>query len=194
MASTYPPREKHGVESLLRLSGLEPLAYRPDAGNMRSTFLKIGERCNVAGSSIYKKAIVDGDFDKALGIAAKQVGPSAVHRARLTPDPTWLSAIGECCNALGLSMCKKVMFEQQFDKALDIAAMHMCGCAHIQAACMASLAFEMAGGAAREARRPAAWPRPAGPLCCSMVALPWAAAHDTCAAACRWSRALTCWT
>ena len=72
MASGFPPREKHPVESLLRLSGLEPLAYQPDARDMRRTFLKIGERCNVAGSSIYKKAIVDGDFDKALGIAAKQ--------------------------------------------------------------------------------------------------------------------------
>jgi cobalamin-dependent methionine synthase I len=34
----------------------------------------IGERCNVAGSSIYKKAIVDGDYDKAVSIALSQVG------------------------------------------------------------------------------------------------------------------------
>ena len=40
---------------------------------MRSTFLYIGERCNVAGSSIYKKAIVDGDYDKAHAIGLKQV-------------------------------------------------------------------------------------------------------------------------
>jgi hypothetical protein len=33
----------------------------------------VGERCNVAGSSIYKKAIVDGNWDKALSIAALQV-------------------------------------------------------------------------------------------------------------------------
>ena len=73
MAHEYPPRLCHGVDPLMRLSGLEPLNYQPDSGNMRSTFLKIGERCNVAGSSIYKKAIVDGDYDKALAIAAKQV-------------------------------------------------------------------------------------------------------------------------
>ena len=57
----------------MRLSGLEPLNYQPDAGKMRKTFLMIGERCNVAGSSIYKKAIVDGNYDKAASIATKQV-------------------------------------------------------------------------------------------------------------------------
>ena len=62
------------VEPLLRLSGLEPLIYRPNADNQRSTFLSIGERCNVAGSTVYKKAIVDGDYGKAEGIALKQVG------------------------------------------------------------------------------------------------------------------------
>jgi len=40
---------------------------------MRSTFINIGERCNVAGSSIYKKAIVDGNWDKAVQIASSQV-------------------------------------------------------------------------------------------------------------------------
>lgn len=74
MAAAYPPRQKRNVGPLLRLSGLEPLNYQPDPDNLRSTFLMIGERCNVAGSSIYKKAIVDGDYDKALSIAASQVG------------------------------------------------------------------------------------------------------------------------
>ena len=57
----------------MRLSGLEPLTYLPEAGNMRKTFLNIGERCNVAGSALYKKAIVDGEYDKAAAIATKQV-------------------------------------------------------------------------------------------------------------------------
>ena len=74
MAQGYSSRKKHGVDSVLRLSGLEPLNYRPDVDSMRSTFLKIGERCNVAGSSIYKKAIVDGNYDKAASIAVKQAG------------------------------------------------------------------------------------------------------------------------
>ena len=56
----------------MRLSGLEPFIYRPNPDNPRSTFINIGERCNVAGSMMYKKAIVDGDYDKAHGIALKQ--------------------------------------------------------------------------------------------------------------------------
>ena len=76
MAQDYPPRDCHSVPAYLRLSGLEPRLYQPDTNAMRSTFMNIGERCNVAGSSIYKKAIVDGDYDKALGIAAKQVQPA----------------------------------------------------------------------------------------------------------------------
>ena len=73
MAERYSPRPKHAVEDRLRLSGLEPLQYEPDPELHRRTFINIGERCNVAGSSIYKKAIVDGNYDKALAIAVKQV-------------------------------------------------------------------------------------------------------------------------
>jgi hypothetical protein len=76
MASAYPPRQKHSVPNIMRLSGLEPLNYEPNPTNMRETFLMIGERCNVAGSIIYKKAIVDGNYDKAAGIALQQVGSS----------------------------------------------------------------------------------------------------------------------
>ncbi len=73
MALAYPPRQRHDVPAQLRLSGLEPLNYAPDEGDMRRTFLNIGERCNVAGSIMYKKAIVDGDYDKAMQIALSQV-------------------------------------------------------------------------------------------------------------------------
>ena len=73
MAAEYEPRKPHGVEPLMRLSGLEPLNYNPNPEDMRSTFLNIGERCNVAGSAIYKKAIVDGNYDKAASIAVAQV-------------------------------------------------------------------------------------------------------------------------
>ena len=69
----YEVRKRHTVPDALRLSGLEPLLYEPKKSNMRETFLMIGERCNVAGSSIYKKAIVDGNYDKAASIATKQV-------------------------------------------------------------------------------------------------------------------------
>ena len=73
MASAYPPRKRHKVDSNMRLSGLEPLTYEPNREDMRQTFLSIGERCNVAGSAMYKKAIVDGEYDKAAAIATKQV-------------------------------------------------------------------------------------------------------------------------
>ena len=72
-ACRYPPRKKHGLEPRMRLSGLEPMIYTPDPKAPRTTFLNVGERCNVAGSMLYKKAIVDGDYDKAHAIALKQV-------------------------------------------------------------------------------------------------------------------------
>uniref|UniRef100_A0A1D2A7V4 methionine synthase n=1 Tax=Auxenochlorella protothecoides TaxID=3075 RepID=A0A1D2A7V4_AUXPR len=77
LAAGYEPRKRHGIEPVMRLCGLEPLNYRPNPENMRSTFLNIGERCNVAGSSIYKKAIVDGNYDKAAAIAVAQVNQGA---------------------------------------------------------------------------------------------------------------------
>lgn len=77
MALEYPARKKHAVEPLMRISGLEPLNYKPDPSNMRGSFLMIGERCNVAGSILFKKSIIAGDWDKALDIALKQVQAGA---------------------------------------------------------------------------------------------------------------------
>ncbi|GLC76670.1 hypothetical protein PLESTF_001815300 [Pleodorina starrii] len=77
MASAYPPRKPPTVEPLMRISGLEPLNYKPDAANMRRTFLNIGERCNVAGSILFKKAIINNDYEKAVSIALKQVQQGA---------------------------------------------------------------------------------------------------------------------
>jgi 5-methyltetrahydrofolate--homocysteine methyltransferase len=77
MAGAYPPRPVHDVEPLMRISGLEPLNYQPDATNMRATFLNIGERCNVAGSIMFKKAIINNDYDTALSLALKQVQQGA---------------------------------------------------------------------------------------------------------------------
>ena len=73
MVAPYTPRKKHGIPDIMRLSGLEPFNYSPDEKDYRKTFINLGERCNVAGSTIFKKAIVDGDFEKALAIALKQV-------------------------------------------------------------------------------------------------------------------------
>ncbi|GLI63553.1 hypothetical protein VaNZ11_006404 [Volvox africanus] len=77
MASAYPPRKPSVIEPLMRISGLEPLNYKPDAANMRRTFLNIGERCNVAGSILFKKAIINNDYEKAVSIALQQVQQGA---------------------------------------------------------------------------------------------------------------------
>ena len=73
MVSEFKPRKKHPVKDIMRLSGLEPFNYDPDTNDYRKTFINLGERCNVAGSTIFKKAIVDGNYEKALAIALKQV-------------------------------------------------------------------------------------------------------------------------
>ena len=73
MVAPYTPRKKHDVPNIMRISGLEPFNYQPDEKNYRKTFINLGERCNRRGSIIFKKAIVDGNFDKALAIALKQV-------------------------------------------------------------------------------------------------------------------------
>ncbi|MCX6148705.1 MAG: methionine synthase [Candidatus Kapabacteria bacterium] len=62
------PREIPKVEDLMRLSGLEPLIVRPE-----TNFLNVGERTNVAGSSVFKNLIVEGNYEKALAIALHQV-------------------------------------------------------------------------------------------------------------------------
>jgi 5-methyltetrahydrofolate--homocysteine methyltransferase len=69
LAANYKPRiVKEEKNTNLRLSGLEPLIYREN-----SNFLNIGERCNVAGSSIFMKLILNNKYDKALSIAKQQV-------------------------------------------------------------------------------------------------------------------------
>ena len=73
LGAKYKPRQRHDVPEQMRLSGLLPFNYDPNEKDMRKSFINLGERCNVAGSSIFKKAIVDGNFEKALAIALKQV-------------------------------------------------------------------------------------------------------------------------
>ena len=73
MVADFKPREMHDVKEIMRLSGLTPFNYEPNEKDYRKTFINLGERCNVAGSTIFKKAIVDGNYEKALAIALKQV-------------------------------------------------------------------------------------------------------------------------
>ena len=51
-----------------RLSGLEPFNIGAD-----SLFVNVGERCNVTGSAIFKRLILEGNYDEALSVARQQV-------------------------------------------------------------------------------------------------------------------------
>jgi len=62
------PRKAPTLNKYLRLSGLESLNVRPD-----SNFINIGERTNVAGSRLFAKTIIAGDYEKALEVSRQQV-------------------------------------------------------------------------------------------------------------------------
>src|SRR5437016_2322019 len=62
------PREIPRPEPYLRLSGLEPVTFRPDL-----SFVNIGERTNVTGSPKFAKFILAGQYEEALSVARDQV-------------------------------------------------------------------------------------------------------------------------
>ncbi len=62
------PRAIPRPEPYLRLSGLEPLTFRPDL-----SFVNIGERTNVTGSPKFSKFILAGQYEEALSVARDQV-------------------------------------------------------------------------------------------------------------------------
>jgi 5-methyltetrahydrofolate--homocysteine methyltransferase len=66
------PRARPKPSAVCRLSGLEPLTLNEVTG-----FVNIGERTNVAGSAVFKKRIVEGDYATALDIARQQVSGGA---------------------------------------------------------------------------------------------------------------------
>ncbi|GAB3381061.1 methionine synthase [Spongiibacter taiwanensis] len=51
-----------------RLAGLEPFEIGPE-----TLFVNVGERCNVTGSAVFKRLILENDFDAALSVARQQV-------------------------------------------------------------------------------------------------------------------------
>ncbi|MDZ4699393.1 MAG: methionine synthase [Rhodothermales bacterium] len=69
---TLPPRVPPIVPPRLRLSGLEPLEFRPE-----TNFVNIGERTNVTGSRRFARLIKDGQYDEALTVARQQVESGA---------------------------------------------------------------------------------------------------------------------
>jgi 5-methyltetrahydrofolate--homocysteine methyltransferase len=64
----YPPRKIPDLEKQCRLAGLEPMNITPS-----SLFVNVGERTNVTGSAVFKRLIVNGDFEAALAVAKEQV-------------------------------------------------------------------------------------------------------------------------
>src|SRR5437016_11543501 len=62
------PRQIPRPEPYLRLSGLEPLTFRPDLN-----FVNIGERTNVTGSPRFSKLILAGNYEEALSVGRQQV-------------------------------------------------------------------------------------------------------------------------
>jgi 5-methyltetrahydrofolate--homocysteine methyltransferase len=66
------PRQIPTRTATLRLSGLEPFTARPEI-----PFINIGERANVAGSKLFKKLILAGDYTGALSVARQQVEAGA---------------------------------------------------------------------------------------------------------------------
>ena len=55
LGAKYKPRQRHDVPEQMRLSGLLPFNYEPNEKDMRKSFVNLGERCNVAGSSILRR-------------------------------------------------------------------------------------------------------------------------------------------
>ena len=68
IAAGHMPRSVPEVEPTLRLSGLEPLVFRPE-----TNFVNIGERTNVTGSRMFARLIRDGQYEEALSVARQQV-------------------------------------------------------------------------------------------------------------------------
>ena len=62
------PRKVEARPIACRLSGLEALTIDKD-----SLFVNVGERTNVTGSAMFKRLIVEEDYDKAISVALQQV-------------------------------------------------------------------------------------------------------------------------
>lgn len=72
IAAKSKPRKKPVADTLMHLSGLEPVTLRPE-----SNFMNVGERTNVTGSKKFLRLIKEGNFEEALSIAKDQVDGGA---------------------------------------------------------------------------------------------------------------------
>lgn len=72
IARNSKPRRRPKPDTMMHLSGLEPLTLRPE-----SNFLNVGERTNVTGSKKFLRLINEGNYEEALSIAKDQVDGGA---------------------------------------------------------------------------------------------------------------------
>ncbi len=72
LAKQAKPRKKPQPDTLMHLSGLEPVTLRPE-----SNFMNVGERTNVTGSKKFLRLIKEGNYEAALSIAKDQVDGGA---------------------------------------------------------------------------------------------------------------------
>jgi 5-methyltetrahydrofolate--homocysteine methyltransferase len=68
VVSRHPPRRIPDIDIQCRLSGLEPFNIGRD-----TLFVNVGERTNVTGSALFKRLIMEGDYETALDVARQQV-------------------------------------------------------------------------------------------------------------------------
>ena len=66
--ASIPPRKIPQIAAECRLSGLEPFNIGEE-----SLFVNVGERANVTGSAVFKRLILEGQFEKALDLCREQV-------------------------------------------------------------------------------------------------------------------------
>ena len=66
--ASIAPRQIPEIAPACRLSGLEPFTIKSD-----SLFVNVGERCNVTGSAVFKRLILEENYDAALEVARQQV-------------------------------------------------------------------------------------------------------------------------
>ncbi|WP_044411026.1 methionine synthase [Thiomicrospira microaerophila] len=71
-AQAYPQRTLPKVKVACRLSGLEPMTIDDS-----TLFVNVGERNNVTGSALFKRLIIEDNYEQAVEIAVKQVNDGA---------------------------------------------------------------------------------------------------------------------
>ena len=68
VVDSFPPRQIPEKSNLTMLSGLTEFKFTPNI-----PFINVGERCNIAGSILFKRMIEKEDYEAALKVAIDQV-------------------------------------------------------------------------------------------------------------------------